>query len=194
MTRTRAFDRDAALERATGVFWRHGFAGTSTEDLLGEMAIGRQSLYNTFGDKRSLYLESLRAYQEATVAAHIERLEGERAPLEGIRALLAGLALDDDVQRSLGCFGVTSVNEFGVDDADVRRIAEGADRRLRGRVLSRIREGQVVGEIDTEMDAEGATDFVLLTMTGLQVAARAGAGAESMSRSADFAIDRLRQR
>ena len=52
----REFDREIALERATGIFWAKGYASTSTEDLLAAMGIGRQSLYNAFGDKRALYL------------------------------------------------------------------------------------------------------------------------------------------
>ena len=64
MVRPREFDRDAALDRAMQVFWAKGFAATSTEDLVAAMGIGRQSLYNAFGDKRRLYLESLEAYQQ----------------------------------------------------------------------------------------------------------------------------------
>jgi TetR/AcrR family transcriptional repressor of nem operon len=57
MVRPREFDRDEALDRATRAFWAKGYASTSTEDLLAAMNIGRQSLYNAFGDKRKLYLE-----------------------------------------------------------------------------------------------------------------------------------------
>jgi TetR/AcrR family transcriptional repressor of nem operon len=59
MARPREFDREEALERATGVFWAKGYASTSTDDLLTAMGIGRQSLYNAFQDKRALYLEAL---------------------------------------------------------------------------------------------------------------------------------------
>ena len=47
MARPREFDREEALERATGVFWAKGYASTSTDDLL-------TSLYNAFQDKRAL--------------------------------------------------------------------------------------------------------------------------------------------
>src|SRR6202030_156629 len=66
MARPREFDREEALECATGVFWAKGYASTSTDELLAAMGIGRQSLYNTFQDKRALYLEALERYQRTT--------------------------------------------------------------------------------------------------------------------------------
>ena len=58
MGRPIEFDQDEALERALQVFWRHGYEGTSLDALCEAMQIGRQSLYNTFGDKRALFLVS----------------------------------------------------------------------------------------------------------------------------------------
>ena len=55
MARPREFDADAALDGAIGVFREHGFEGASAEMLVNAMGIGRQSLYDTFGDKWQLY-------------------------------------------------------------------------------------------------------------------------------------------
>jgi TetR/AcrR family transcriptional regulator, transcriptional repressor for nem operon len=68
MGRPRELDRERALKGATGGFWANGYAPTSTEDPLAAMRIGRQSLYNAFGDKRTLYLEALECYQRATLS------------------------------------------------------------------------------------------------------------------------------
>ena len=46
------------------VFWRFGYEHTSLDLLLREMGIAKQSLYDTFGDKRSLYLKALRQYRD----------------------------------------------------------------------------------------------------------------------------------
>jgi len=59
VARPKAFDRAQALQAAMQVFWVKGYEATSLEDLLAAMEIGRQSLYDTFGDKRRLYLEAL---------------------------------------------------------------------------------------------------------------------------------------
>ena len=57
MARPKEFDRDSALQKAVDVFCDRGYDGTSTEELLRAMDISRQSLYDTFGDKRQLYLD-----------------------------------------------------------------------------------------------------------------------------------------
>jgi hypothetical protein len=44
------------------------------------------------------------------------------------------------------------------------------------------------------MNAEAAAQFIQMTMTGLQLAARSGAGAEALRSLARFAIERLKAR
>ena len=55
MARPKEFDPRTALSAAVQVFWRNGYEKTSLDDLMAAMQVGRQSLYDTFGDKRELY-------------------------------------------------------------------------------------------------------------------------------------------
>jgi general secretion pathway protein D len=75
MARPREFDEDAALDRAMDVFWRQGYQGTSTDDLMQAMGIGRGSFYNTFGSKRDVYLRTLDRCRDRII--EIERERGE---------------------------------------------------------------------------------------------------------------------
>ncbi|EPX63349.1 Transcriptional regulator, TetR family [Cystobacter fuscus DSM 2262] len=180
------------MEKAIDVFWSKGFAATSTDDLLNAMGIGRQSLYNAFGDKRQLYLEALRAYQRNTTSGHLARLTSPTSPLDGILDLLIGLVPEDDARRSLGCMGVGSVGEFGTTDPELIEMREKIAPVLHARLVQRIREGQAKGEIDGSLEPAEAASFIQMTMTGLQVAARGGAGADDLHGLARFTVDRLR--
>jgi TetR/AcrR family transcriptional regulator, transcriptional repressor for nem operon len=191
MARPREFDKTEAVRKATRLFWAKGFAATSTDSLLKEMGIGRQSLYGAFGDKRRLYLQSMQSYLDEVTAGHLDRLNTPASPLDGIRALLTGIAAVDDETRALGCMGVGSVSEFGAGDPELCRMRDAVNRVLFEGVIARIEQGKSAGEIDTHLDARQATEFVLLTMVGLQVSARGGADLESMHRMAAFAVDRL---
>lgn len=176
------------------VFWAKGYASTSTEDLLSAMKIGRQSLYNAFGDKRKLYLEALERYQEESTNGHLERLNGVASPVAGMEALLLGLIADDESVRALGCMGVGAVGEFGAADPELVMLRSKVGPRLFKRLLERIREGQASGEVDASIDAREAAAFVQMTMQGIQLGARGGADVNSLRMLARFAIDRLRSR
>ena len=63
MARPKTFDPDAAATEAMETFWERGYAATSVNDLLAEMGLNRGSLYDTFGDKKQLFLAALDKYQ-----------------------------------------------------------------------------------------------------------------------------------
>lgn len=174
------------------VFWAKGFAATSTEDLVRAMGIGRQSLYNAFGDKRQLYLEALETYQRKSVSGHLDRLTAAPSPLAGIAALLLGLVPPDDCLRAMGCMGVGSIGEFGAEDPELTALRAKAAQPLQARLAERLREGQALGEIDWDMKPEDAAAFIQLSMAGLQLAARGGGAHKDLRRLARFTIDRLK--
>lgn len=194
MARPREFDREEALDRATHVFWAKGYAATSTEDLLAAMKIGRQSLYNAFGDKRKLYLEALERYQQKSTAGHLERLSSAASPVGGMEALLLGLIAEDESVRALGCMGVGAVGEFGAADPELAMLRSKVGPKLFRRLTERVREGQACGEVDPTIDAREAASFIQMTMQGIQLGARAGGDAKSLRMLARFSINRLRSR
>ena len=62
MARTREFDVDEALDRATALFWTRGYEATSVQDLVDALGVNRASLYGTFGDKAQLFAPVLERY------------------------------------------------------------------------------------------------------------------------------------
>src|SRR5258708_23646725 len=60
MGRPKNFSREGVLEKALPVFWKHGFADTSLQDLEKATGVNKSGLYAEFADKGDLYLESLR--------------------------------------------------------------------------------------------------------------------------------------
>jgi TetR/AcrR family transcriptional repressor of nem operon len=193
MARPREFDRDAAVERAMSVFWRKGYAATSTDDLLRAMNIGRQSMYDTFGDKHRLYLEALERYHRESVAEIIGRLRSTASPLAGSEAFVIGIIASDKSARERGCMGVGSICEFGNTDTDLvtlRARSGGAQHRA---LIERLRHAQAANEIGANVDIERAARFVETMMFGLQVSAKAGASLQSLRDTAAFAIASLRK-
>src|SRR5690349_867915 len=86
--RPRAFDREAALARATRLFWLKGYEATSIADLTEAMGIGSPSLYAAFGSKEALYREALRHYCENYDALVWARFLAAETAREAVRSLL----------------------------------------------------------------------------------------------------------
>ena len=194
MARPREFDRDAAVQRAMSVFWRKGYAATSTGDLLTAMNIGRQSMYDTFGDKHRLYLEALERYQRERVAENIRRLRSTASPLAGIEALVIGIVASDKSTRERGCMGVGSICEFGNTDTDLVTLRARSGGAQHKALVEQLRHAQAANEIRADVNIEHAARFVETTMFGLQVAAKAGASLQALRDTAAFAIASLRNR
>jgi TetR/AcrR family transcriptional regulator, transcriptional repressor for nem operon len=194
MARPKEFDRDEAVARAMSVFWLKGYAGTSTDDLLQAMKIGRQSMYDTFGDKRRLYMEALARYQQESIAGHIDRLRSTASPMAGIEALVVGVIRSDRTVREKGCMGVGAISEFGTADSELAKLWIKSGSVLHKALVERLRDAQDAGEIGETVDIERAARFVETTMFGLQVAAKAGTSAQALRDTATFAITGLRIR
>jgi TetR/AcrR family transcriptional repressor of nem operon len=67
LPRPREFDEGVALDAAMQRFWRAGYAATSLRDLGEAMHLGPASVYNAFGDKRTLFTQCLDRYLDANM-------------------------------------------------------------------------------------------------------------------------------
>ena len=68
------FDPEEALGKAMELFWAKGYASTGLAELLEVMGIGRKSMYDTFGNKRQLYLKAYgRHRRQACIFGHTGR-------------------------------------------------------------------------------------------------------------------------
>ena len=59
MGRQRSFDEDDVVAAAGSAFLRHGYEGTSIDDLLAATGLHRGSLYKAFASKRGLFVTVL---------------------------------------------------------------------------------------------------------------------------------------
>jgi TetR/AcrR family transcriptional repressor of nem operon len=194
MARPKEFEREEALKRAIGVFSDHGYEGASTDALVGAMGISRQSMYDTFGDKWRLYLECLQRYTADSIGEQIRALSSASSPIKGIEAHLnqaVAEALADPVPK---CLGISAICEFGRSDPEVSMVGDMASRTILSALERRISEAKAAGETPPEVDATDAANFVMATLTGIKVAARAGGSAETLRGIAGMAIRSLRRR
>ena len=193
VARPKEFDREVALRHAIQVFWKKGFARTSAEDLVAAMGIGKQSLYDTFGDKRRLFLEALRTYNSEGVAVLVKRVAGGASRIAAIEGVLVELANEQPYKRALGCMGVNSICELG-DDEDVRAVSTMAAVFQETALTSLIEDAKQQGEVSDAVDARAAARFLATILSGMRVQAKAGASVEALRDVAAFAVRGLRRK
>jgi AcrR family transcriptional regulator len=187
MARPKEFDQEKALHRAISVFSQKGFAATSTDDLMRAMDVGRQSMYDTFGDKRALFLKALEAYVAESVRAINVELQTPGSPLAAVRRALIHFAERKDLSSTDGCMGINAVCEFGLRDEEVTQITRSAARVLRHTLMDTLRRAQLEGELDAHTDIESLADFFDSTLAGMRIAAKAGKTRPALKRIAEVA-------
>jgi TetR/AcrR family transcriptional repressor of nem operon len=173
VARPKEFDRDAALERARDVFWSLGYEATTMESLVRGMGIGRQSLYDTFGDKHSLFVAALDAYRERA-GRELSSLLGEAvSPLDAIRCIFRSVAEEPESARTRGCMMLNAIVEHGPRDPEIARIVAANRRAFEESIRSALVRAKALDELPDGADPERLSRYLLASLQGLRVAAKA---------------------
>src|SRR5580704_410251 len=187
MARSKEFDQEKALRKAVRLFSQQGFAATSTDELMRVMGVGRQSMYDTFGDKRELFLRALEMYVTESVQSINAELEKPGSALSAVQNALVTFAERKDLSSPEGCMGLNAISEFGQRDADVTRISRNAARVLRQTLMRVLTRAKNQGEISSDANLDSMADFFESTLAGIRMAAKAGKSRQALRNIAAFA-------
>jgi TetR/AcrR family transcriptional repressor of nem operon len=178
VARPKEFDPALAVAYARAVFWKQGYAATTTEDLRTAMGIARQSFYDSFGGKREVFLLALEGYHDARFAESARLVAESASPLAGLQKLFTSLADETDAERARGCFGVSSISELGTSDPDVTRITDAANAKKVQLLMATVERAQKRGEVNGTLDPLRTAVQLSTTFVGMRVVAKGGASVE----------------
>jgi TetR/AcrR family transcriptional regulator, copper-responsive repressor len=110
VARPRNFSREGVLEKALAVFWKHGFADASLQELEKATGVNKSGLYTEFSGKEELFLETLRFYLDRLPSVGLLMVE----PLgwNNIEQFLKFGPRNTEGQK--GCFAISSMRELGI--------------------------------------------------------------------------------
>ncbi|WP_169545299.1 TetR/AcrR family transcriptional regulator [Sneathiella aquimaris] len=173
MARPREFNNDTALEGALQIFWENGFSATNLPDLLKAMGLTRGSFYKAYGDKRSVYLEALKRYDECYVGQTVNRLTDVRLgpPMERILTMFNN-NIDDraPLKNRRGCLICNAMVELGPIDSDVAKITSSMWARIQNALTLNLQEKMT----DKSLASQQATIITNLYF-GSQAVSKTGA-------------------
>ena len=174
MPRKKEFDVDAVLDKAMRAFWARGYEATSLNDLLECMQIQRASLYNAFGDKRTLFIETLRrydvVYRQAEVARRVQNPSARQAILDLFRDAVTAVV---EHEARNGCFLINTALELSPHDPEVAEIVSKAFHHMEQKFFCKlIEKGRANGEIDSSVPPAKTARSLLSLLIGLGVLSR----------------------
>jgi TetR/AcrR family transcriptional repressor of nem operon len=189
MARPKEFDPDEVLERVMVQFWLRGYEGTSMDDLVRAAGIGRQSLYNEFGDKRALYLKALDRYGASDGAAVLAIL-AQDGPIREIlrRAFDAVLDMAASDRDAKGCMLLNAATNMSAADSEVKKRVCTAQDELERALLSRLKAAQKAGEIAKRHDPVALSRFFAANLFAIRTTAKTVRDRAHLASIADLAM------
>ncbi|MFY1653831.1 TetR/AcrR family transcriptional regulator [Solwaraspora sp. WMMB762] len=186
--RPRAFDEEAVLDRATEVFWRYGYEGTSLSTLTAAMGINRPSLYAAFGSKEQLFQRAFARYHETQLAAVRAALDQPTA----YAAIAAFLRASADKLTSAGhpggCLSVQGGLTCSPENTRISQVLAAGRAATEAAVAERLSRAAEEGDLPDGVDARALARFVMALSEGHAVHAAAGASREELQASVDIAL------
>jgi TetR/AcrR family transcriptional regulator, transcriptional repressor for nem operon len=180
MPRPATFHSDVVLERALLTFWTYGYAGTSIADLVESTQLLRGSIYHTFGDKRSLYIQTLERYGHMALQQATAFWSEAEPSLGNFRAFLMVIVDLPEAQKRRGSMICNCIVEVVPHDPEIAKVVEGMLNEFKGVLQSVLERAKQAGELHAHANTTALARYLVSSMQGLCVTAKAGAPREEL--------------
>jgi TetR/AcrR family transcriptional regulator, transcriptional repressor for nem operon len=173
MVRPRQFDDQAVLEQVADVFTAHGYKGTSMQMLVEATGMGKQSLYNAFGDKETLYVHAV-SYASSRFANRLTGVQSTKTGLEAIELffnVLTKACMSADPAEN-NCIVSSGLLE-GIEGKLIPDKLESTWRMNHQFLTTQLDRGQADGSVRNDLRPEELANIAMVLISGLRVSARA---------------------
>ena len=191
MPRPPEFNAETVLDQAMLLFWTQGYAGTSIQDLVEVTELLRGSLYHSFGDKRSLYIQTLRRYGHLALEQTFQVWNAEESVLSNVRAVLMLIVDMPQEEKRRGNMVCNCIVEVVPHDPEIATVVEGILEEFKRAFQSRLAEAQHAGRLDPRTNTIALARYLVSSTQGLCVTAKAGATREELLDIAEVTLSAL---
>lgn len=168
MARKREFDKEKVLQKAMLLFWKQGYEATSMRALQKTMDISSSSMYETFGDKRSIFLAALEQY----CAIELKQVSDMAKTSSDVDVFLENLFTSIEQilpqeQQNFGSMTFNTMAEFGMRDATVTEMLYSHFVAIASIIADVFKQAQQGGSIASQDDPLHLAHVILSTLQGL---------------------------
>lgn len=190
MARSKEFDVNQVLRKAMELFWQQGYEKTSMQELVDYMGIHRRSIYDTFGDKRTLFLSALSHYEELITSETKKRVDSKLLVKQGIREVF-NMIIYPDLSLPKGCLSVNAAVELSLLDEEIAKKIAGTFTKTEALFYELLKHGQENGEISKRHDPEVLSLFLHNSLVGLRVVVKIEADKKKLESIVDMTLSVL---
>lgn len=169
MGRQEEFNREETLTKAMEVFWQKGYKATSMKDLVKMMGIQPGSIYNSFGDKHTLFIEAVKYYGEVITTNAIKSLNSSGSPVQNIKNFFNEIINKPMDKQCRGCLIVNTVVELAPHDEEVAEIVRNILKNIQKAFYNCLQKAVDIREIPTETNIKALSRYFASSTHGLLV-------------------------
>lgn len=181
------FDPDKTLEQIAQIFATYGYEGTTLDVIIKETGVGKQSLYNAYGDKKTMIDKALQSYGKNTNIGQIltSNLTGRKKIDLFFETILSECAEDG------GCLVTNQLLEKAGTDKRVQKAASQKWQQTRALFKVAVEQGIKDKSIKTKIDPEILSYAIMNLLNGIRVTVRATNDSDKIKKSVKTTLDSL---
>ncbi len=173
MARPKIYDQDQVLAEAMFTFWFKGYEATGMRDLEAATGLRASSLYNSFGNKETIFVQVLEFYVEKVIEPRIERYLKQDDPLLGIEEFFTSCFTDLPKEvNGISCLVVNTIAELADKNDAVRAVVKTGQKKITRQFTIAVEQGKDQGRIASDIDTTILVNQLLLSLNGLLLASK----------------------
>ncbi|WP_339783953.1 TetR/AcrR family transcriptional regulator [Paenibacillus sp. FSL R7-0313] len=193
MARSKEFEVNEVLDKAMKIFWEQGYEKTSMSDLVEHMGIHRRSIYDTFDDKHSLFLQAMDRYRGKVSTTLLAEIKASKTAVEALHKIF-DVMISEAEETPSGCLIVNSAVELGTRDQEVDNRSLESFNEAERMFEQIIQWGQREGEFSSDHDAKEMAEYLHNISVGIRAMARTSTEKEKLNRIINVTMKLLEKR
>lgn len=175
--RPKTFDREAALDKALELFWRHGYEATSLADLVAATGAKAPTLYAEFTNKEGMFRAAVERYTEKFASqSEAQLICPESCVAGGIENYFrTTAACFTDGEKPGGCFLICTSTGLSADSIEVAEMLRKKHQGQEAQLLAFLQGRQAAGELNSQTNLRQLASYLGCLLQGMSVRAREGA-------------------
>jgi TetR/AcrR family transcriptional repressor of nem operon len=166
MPRIKEFDYNQKLEQARNLFWEKGYHATSMNDLVDTLKLGRSSIYDTYGNKHSLFVKCLDSYILKKEEEYLTAAKKAKSPMESVKLIIKSI-VKNMVLEAKTCMSIKTTFELGKTDEEIQSLLKQQANNSVKLFSGFLQHAKENGELPENKDPEMIAYFIVASFSGL---------------------------